>query len=127
MRVPVWIWMIIWLEGALVDHFLKEIVIDALIVCRYYSHAMLGCLQRNIAIPLWANLRENGRDTSLERALGGFDLFVPQCGIDSLEEVGIYCIVSPWTSLLTLDGDRYATCLMPSQTMYYNGIQTYAV
>jgi F-box protein 21 len=62
-------------------------VIDRTVVCRYYSNAMLGCLQRNIAIPLWANLRENGKDVSLERALGGFDLFVPQCGIGSLEEV----------------------------------------
>lgn len=70
-------------------------VIDRLIVCRYYSNAMLGCLQRNIAIPLWANLKENGRDASLERALGGFDLFVPQCGIDSLEEVYIYFFISP--------------------------------
>lgn len=78
----------------LADHALIGIVIDLSVVCRYYSNAMLGCLQRNIAIPLWANLRENGKGTSLERALGGFDLFVPQCGIDSLEEVYIHCMFS---------------------------------
>lgn len=54
---------------------------------RYYSSAIIDCLQRNIAIPEWMKLREDENAVPLQRALGCFDLFVPQCGIDSLDEV----------------------------------------
>ncbi|PCH02284.1 Fatty acid hydroxylase [Penicillium occitanis (nom. inval.)] len=74
-------------KDTLLRHARASTDLDDYLARRYYSNAMLGCLQRNIAIPLWANLRENGKDVSLERALGGFDLFVPQCRIDSLEEI----------------------------------------
>ncbi|KAL1983068.1 hypothetical protein VTN96DRAFT_481 [Rasamsonia emersonii] len=53
---------------------------------RYYSNAILGCLHRNMAIPEWAKLR-NGEHVSLERALGAFDLFIPESQIGSLDEI----------------------------------------
>lgn len=39
-----------------------------------------------MAIPEWAKLR-NGEHVSLERALGAFDLFIPESQIGSLDEV----------------------------------------
>ncbi|KAL1995355.1 hypothetical protein VTN49DRAFT_1542 [Thermomyces lanuginosus] len=53
---------------------------------RYYSNAVLGCLHRNIAIPQWVALA-NGEDVPLERALGAFDMFIPETQIGSLDEI----------------------------------------
>ncbi|EED14167.1 conserved hypothetical protein [Talaromyces stipitatus ATCC 10500] len=74
-------------KDTLLRHSRASTDLDDYLARRYYSNAMLGCLQRNIAIPLWADLKENGKETPLERALGCFDLFVPQCGIDSLDQI----------------------------------------
>ncbi|KAL3704217.1 hypothetical protein TMatcc_009908 [Talaromyces marneffei ATCC 18224] len=74
-------------KDTLLRHARASTDLDDYLARRYYSKAMLGCLQRNIAIPLWANLRENGKNATLERALGSFDLFVPQCGIASFEDI----------------------------------------
>ncbi|KAJ5377893.1 uncharacterized protein N7496_005302 [Penicillium cataractarum] len=53
---------------------------------RYYARALLTCLHRSIAVPEWARLRQ-GEPVSLERALGAFDLFVPESGYGHLDEV----------------------------------------
>lgn len=63
--------------------------------CRYYARALLTCLHRSIAVPEWARLRR-GEPVSLERALGAFDLFVPESGYGDLDEVGL-CTFSPCT------------------------------
>lgn len=42
---------------------------------RYYSNAILGCIHRARAIKEWVNMM-HGKDVSLERALGAFDMFV---------------------------------------------------
>lgn len=46
----------------------------------------MACLHRNIAVPEWVRLK-NGEDVSLERALGAFDLFIPESGYGDLNEV----------------------------------------
>lgn len=51
---------------------------------RYYAKALLSCLHRGIAVSEWAQLSEA---VSLERALGAFDLFVPESGYGDLHEV----------------------------------------
>ncbi|GLI77044.1 hypothetical protein PoHVEF18_005327 [Penicillium ochrochloron] len=43
-------------------------------------------LARSIAVPEWARLRR-GEPVSLERALGAFDLFIPESGYGDLDEV----------------------------------------
>lgn len=53
---------------------------------RYYARALLTCLHRSIAVPEWAKLRR-GEPVSLERALGAFDLFIPESGYGDLDEV----------------------------------------
>ncbi|RAK74359.1 YccV-like-domain-containing protein [Aspergillus fijiensis CBS 313.89] len=55
---------------------------------RYYARAVLSCLHRNFAIREWENLRR-GKVVSLTRALGAFDLFIPESGFGSLEEIVI--------------------------------------
>ncbi|KAF7715124.1 Uncharacterized protein PECH_007625 [Penicillium ucsense] len=53
---------------------------------RYYARALLTCLHRSIAVPEWAKLRR-GEQVSLERALGAFDLFIPESGYGDLDEI----------------------------------------
>lgn len=53
---------------------------------RYYGKVLLTCLHRSIALPVWAKLR-NGGNVTLERVLGAFDLFIPESGYGSLDEV----------------------------------------
>lgn len=53
---------------------------------RYYARALLTCLHRSIAVPEWVKLR-NGDPVSLERALGAFDLFLPESSFGNLDEV----------------------------------------
>lgn len=53
---------------------------------RYYAHALLTCLHRSLAVSEWARIRR-GEPVSLERALGAFDLFIPESGYGDLEEV----------------------------------------
>ncbi|KAH8688899.1 putative F-box only protein [Talaromyces proteolyticus] len=54
---------------------------------RYYSKMMMNCLRRNMAISEWVRLKGD-EAVSLERALGCFDLFIPQSQIGSLDEIG---------------------------------------
>ena len=54
---------------------------------RYYAQALLGYLHRSIAVAEWAKLR-NGEPVPLERALGAFDLFIPDREHGGLDEVG---------------------------------------
>ncbi|KAJ9194233.1 hypothetical protein DTO164E3_5632 [Paecilomyces variotii] len=53
---------------------------------RYYSHAVLTSLHRHIAIREWIKLRQ-GESIPLERALGAFDLFVPESNVGDLFDV----------------------------------------
>ncbi|PYH95189.1 YccV-like-domain-containing protein [Aspergillus ellipticus CBS 707.79] len=53
---------------------------------RYYAGALLTCLHRSLAVREWAKLKK-GEALSLDRALGAFDLFIPQSGIGSLDEI----------------------------------------
>lgn len=53
---------------------------------RYYAQEILTLLQRSIAIAEWAKLRI-GEPVSLERALGAFDLFIPEQKQGGLDEV----------------------------------------
>jgi F-box protein 21 len=55
---------------------------------RYYARALLTCLHRSIAVPEWAKLR-HGESIQLDRALGCFDLFVPESGHGDLDEVSV--------------------------------------
>ncbi|GIK05082.1 hypothetical protein Aspvir_009181, partial [Aspergillus viridinutans] len=52
---------------------------------RYYAGALLTCLYRSIAVQEWIKLR-NGEPVSLERALGAFDLFIPESSFGNLDE-----------------------------------------
>ncbi|OXV06628.1 hypothetical protein Egran_05607 [Elaphomyces granulatus] len=54
--------------------------------CLARSNAILGCLHRNIALLEWFKLR-NGGPVPLERALGVFDLFIPESGISDLDDI----------------------------------------
>ena len=60
---------------------------------RYYARALLTCLHRSIAVPEWAKLRR-GEPVSLERALGAFDLFIPESGFGDLDEVRLEALSS---------------------------------
>ncbi|KAJ6009787.1 hypothetical protein N7522_004803 [Penicillium canescens] len=53
---------------------------------RYYARALLTCLHRSIAVPEWAKLRR-GEPVSLDRALGCFDLFIPESGYGDLDDI----------------------------------------
>ncbi|KAF7585310.1 hypothetical protein BBP40_011290 [Aspergillus hancockii] len=48
--------------------------------------ALLTCLHRSIALPVWTRLK-NDENVTLERALGAFDLFIPESGYGSLDEI----------------------------------------
>lgn len=76
------------LEGGLDPSFSPQILVLTLPLGRprYYARALLTCLHRSIAIPEWAKLRR-GEPVSLERALGAFDLFIPESGYGDLDEV----------------------------------------
>lgn len=52
----------------------------------YYARELLTCLHRSIAVPEWARLRQ-GEPVSYDRAIGAFDLFIPQSGFGDLDEV----------------------------------------
>jgi F-box protein 21 len=83
-------------KDTLVRHAGAGLEGDDYLARRYFSEQILGCLRRSIAIAEWAKLREGEDTISLERALGSFDLFVPQCEIDSLDEVSLsfpYCLL----------------------------------
>ncbi|KAI9040523.1 YccV-like-domain-containing protein [Aspergillus affinis] len=53
---------------------------------RYFSQSLLASLHRSIAIPEWSRLGNN-ENVPLERALGAFDLFMPESGYGSLDEI----------------------------------------
>jgi F-box protein 21 len=53
---------------------------------RYYARALLTCLHRSIAVPEWDKLRR-GEAVTLDRALGAFDLFIPESGYGDFDEV----------------------------------------
>ncbi|KAJ5110731.1 hypothetical protein N7532_001266 [Penicillium argentinense] len=59
---------------------------DDYLARRYYASALLTCLHRSIAIPEWVKLRR-GEAVSFERALGAFDLFIPESGYGDLDEI----------------------------------------
>ncbi|KKK14115.1 hypothetical protein ARAM_007137 [Aspergillus rambellii] len=54
----------------------------------YYAQALLTCLHRSIAIPEWARLRSDDA-VPLIRALGAFDLFIPESGYGNIDEIKI--------------------------------------
>ncbi|OJD13888.1 hypothetical protein AJ78_05709 [Emergomyces pasteurianus Ep9510] len=53
---------------------------------RYYSNAILSCLHRTMAIPVWNRLRKS-EDVSLEHALGAFDMFVLETGPGDFNDI----------------------------------------
>ncbi|PGG97837.1 hypothetical protein AJ79_09073 [Helicocarpus griseus UAMH5409] len=53
---------------------------------RYYSIAVLGCLHRTMAIPVWNQLR-NFENVPLERALGAFDMFILETGPGDFDDI----------------------------------------
>ena len=53
---------------------------------RYYSEAVLGYMHRAAALNEWAKIR-NGQDTTLERTLAAFDLFVLQDNKEDIDGV----------------------------------------
>ena len=61
-----------WLEGLVSRDLCYEVLF---MLNRYYSDAVLGCLQRAMAIRTWSKIKE-GEDLSLEDALAAFDLFI---------------------------------------------------
>ena len=85
-----------------------------ILCCRYYAHALLTCLHRSIAVPEWARLRR-GELVSLERALGAFDLFVPESGYGDLDEVGL-CASSP-CAFLSLAASELLTTIQVKETL----------
>ncbi|KAL2361022.1 hypothetical protein RJZ56_006095 [Blastomyces dermatitidis] len=56
---------------------------------RYHSIAILGCLHRTMAIPVWNRLK-NKEDIPLERALGAFDMFVLEAGPGDFNDISNY-------------------------------------
>lgn len=56
-------------------------------VTRYYANALLTSLHRGIAVSEWAGLKSRTPASSLERALGAFDLFLPEGRYGDLNEV----------------------------------------
>ncbi|EYE96325.1 YccV-like-domain-containing protein [Aspergillus ruber CBS 135680] len=59
---------------------------DDYLARRYYAQALLTQLNRGLAIAEWAKIR-TGEILSLERALGAFDLFIPNDGGGSLDDI----------------------------------------
>ena len=53
---------------------------------RYYAKALMACLHRSVAVSEWSGLMK-GENVSLERALGAFDLFIPESGCGNPDEV----------------------------------------
>ncbi len=56
---------------------------------RYWSHVVLGCLHRSLAVQEWAALKYGEqKDDSFERSVGAFDLFIlddaPEGDIDDV-------------------------------------------
>ena len=60
---------------------------------RYHSNAVLDHIQRGEALKVWHGLsmeqagRHSGRSTNLERALGGFDMFILHEHFGDMDEV----------------------------------------
>ncbi|KAL2219023.1 Hemimethylated DNA-binding protein YccV like-domain-containing protein [Thermoascus aurantiacus ATCC 26904] len=73
-------------KDTLIRHSLAGPEKEDYLARRYYSNAVLACLHRSIAVPQWAKLR-NGENISLERALGAFDLFIPESGFGDLDDI----------------------------------------
>jgi len=73
-------------KDTLIRHSLAIHENDDYLARRYYSNAILSCLHRNIALVEWYKLRSGGQ-VSLERALGVFDLFIPESGISDLDDI----------------------------------------
>ncbi|PTU22230.1 hypothetical protein P175DRAFT_0457735 [Aspergillus ochraceoroseus IBT 24754] len=74
------------------DTLLRHISIDSAaedyLARSYYAQALLTCLHRSIAIPEWARLRSDDA-VPLIRALGAFDLFIPESGYGNIDEIKI--------------------------------------
>ncbi|KNG80221.1 F-box domain protein [Aspergillus nomiae NRRL 13137] len=73
-------------KDTLIRNISSELETDDHLARRYYGKVLLTCLHRSIALPIWAKLR-NGGNVALERALGAFDLFIPESGYGSLDEI----------------------------------------
>ncbi|KAE8131150.1 Hemimethylated DNA-binding protein YccV like-domain-containing protein [Aspergillus pseudotamarii] len=73
-------------KDTLIRNISSELETDDHLARRYYGKVLLTCLHRSIALPVWARLR-NGGNVALERALGAFDLFIPESGYGSLAEI----------------------------------------
>ncbi|KAE8308693.1 Hemimethylated DNA-binding protein YccV like-domain-containing protein [Aspergillus transmontanensis] len=73
-------------KDTLIRNISPELETDDHLARRYYGKVLLTCLHRSIALPVWARLR-NGGNITLERALGAFDLFIPESGYGSLDEI----------------------------------------
>ncbi|KAL4934964.1 hypothetical protein BDV06DRAFT_217771 [Aspergillus oleicola] len=86
------------------DALLRNISIDPstedYLARRYYANALLTSLHRSIAIPEWAGLR-NDDAIPLANALGAFDLFIPESGFGSFDE--IHCRLDQILSSLLLE------------------------
>ncbi|KAL5339254.1 Hemimethylated DNA-binding protein YccV like-domain-containing protein [Aspergillus crustosus] len=72
------------------DTILRNILVDPAaedyLARRYYAKALLACLHRSIAIPEWVSLRD-GDEVSLAKAVGAFDLFIPESGFGNFDEI----------------------------------------
>ena len=58
---------------------------------RWYSGAVLRCLHRSMAIKEWFRIR-HGKEQSLERALGAFDMFILDDRRGDFDEVQAICL-----------------------------------
>lgn len=74
------------IKDTLIRNITSDLETDDCLARRYYAKALLTCLHRRIALPVWARLR-NGENVTLEQALGAFDLFIPESGYGSLDEI----------------------------------------
>ncbi|KAL4959500.1 Hemimethylated DNA-binding protein YccV like-domain-containing protein [Aspergillus stella-maris] len=86
------------------DALLRNLYVDSCtedyLARRYYANALLTSLHRSIAIPEWADLR-NSEAVSLANALGAFDLFIPESGFGSFDEIN--CRLNQIVSSLLLE------------------------
>ncbi|KAE8375337.1 Hemimethylated DNA-binding protein YccV like-domain-containing protein [Aspergillus bertholletiae] len=74
------------IKDTLTRNISSELEADDHLARRYYGKVLLTCLHRSMALPVWARLR-NDENVALERALGAFDLFIPESGYGSLDEI----------------------------------------
>lgn len=73
-------------KDALIRHTRAGKDVPDVLARRYYSNAVLGYLQRSLAIDVWLDL-VNGRCDLLEHALGAFDMFVIRDGEGDLDHI----------------------------------------